>query len=135
SGLSLPARAGDKTLFVRSTTGMSAGDTVHIGTGADMETKKIANAGTAASAATTMWEPLPDGPILTIPAGASSIPVTSTAGFEVGQKIAMGHGATFPAVSRGTEHYEVATVTAVGKPGTQALLGAPAPAGSTNIKL
>ena len=135
SGLSVPARAGDKTLFVRSTTGMSAGDTVQVGSGPDMETKKIANAGTAASAATTLWEPLPDGPILTIPAGASSIPVTSTAGFEVGQKIAIGHGSIVPAVSRGMMQYEIATVTAVGKPGTQALLGAPAPAGSTNIKV
>ena len=33
------------------------------------------------------------------------------------------------------EQYEVVTVTAVGKPGTQAYLGADAPAGSTNIKV
>ena len=33
------------------------------------------------------------------------------------------------------EQYEVATVTAVGKPGTQAYLGADAPAGATNIKV
>ena len=33
------------------------------------------------------------------------------------------------------EHYEVATVTAVGKPGTQAYLAANAPAGATNIKV
>ena len=33
------------------------------------------------------------------------------------------------------EKYEVATVTAVGKPGTQAFLGADAPAGATNIKV
>ena len=33
------------------------------------------------------------------------------------------------------ERYEVATVTAVGKPGTQAFLGADAPAGATNIKV
>ena len=35
----------------------------------------------------------------------------------------------------GIEKYEVATVTAVGKPGTQALLAAEAPAGSTNLKV
>ncbi len=33
------------------------------------------------------------------------------------------------------ERYEVATVTAVGKPGTQAFLGVDAPAGATNIKV
>ncbi|HEX3992139.1 MAG TPA: arabinofuranosidase catalytic domain-containing protein, partial [Acetobacteraceae bacterium] len=135
SGLSAATRAGEKTLYVRSTTGMSNGDTVTIGAGATAETHKIASVGTPASAATTLWEPLPEGPILTIPAGTTSIPVTSTAGFEVGQKVALGYGQTYPAVSSGTERFEIATVTAVGKPGTQALLGAEAPAGSTNIKV
>ena len=68
-------------------------------------------------------------------AGSTSVPVTSVAGFAVGQKIALGYGATYPAVAGTTEQYEVATVTAVGKPGTQAYLGADAPAGSTNIKV
>jgi hypothetical protein len=63
------------------------------------------------------------------------VPVTSVAGFAVGEKIALGYGATFPAVARSMEKYEVATVTAVGKPGTQALLAADAPAGATNIKV
>jgi non-reducing end alpha-L-arabinofuranosidase len=84
-----------------------------------VETRRIAAVGTAATAATTLWEPLPDGPVITIPVGSTNVPVTGVAGFEVGQKIALGHGATYPAVSRSTEHYEVATVTAVGKPGTQ----------------
>ena len=57
------------------------------------------------------------------------------AGFAVGEKIALGYGATYPAVARAVERYEVATVTAVGKPGTQAFLGADAPAGATNIKV
>ena len=35
-------------------------------------------------------------------------------------------------VAKALERYEVATVTAVGKPGTQAFLGADAAAGSTN---
>lgn len=57
------------------------------------------------------------------------------AGFEVGEKIAIGYGATYPAVAKATERYEVASVTAIGKPGTQAVLGADAPADSTNIKV
>ena len=135
SGLAVPARAGDTALYVRSTTGMHTGDTIAVDTGSGMESRKIANVGTPDSNATTLWEPLPEGPVITIPAGSNNVPVTSTAGFEVGQKITLGYGATYPAVARSTERYEVATVTAVGKPGTQALLGADAPAGSTNIKV
>ena len=135
SGLAVPARAGDTTINVRSTTGMNAGDTIAIDTGADAETRKIASVGTAAGTNAVLWQPLPEGPVITIPAGSTSVPVTSVAGFAVGEKIAIGYGATYPAVARGTERYEVATVTAVGKPGTQAFLGADAPAGSTNIKV
>jgi hypothetical protein len=74
---------------------------------------------------TPLWQPLPDGPVLTVPAGSTNVPVTSTAGFTVGQKIALGYGRTF----------ETATVTAVGQPGTQAYLAAAAPAGATNLKV
>jgi hypothetical protein len=56
-------------------------------------------------------------------------------GFAAGEKMAIGYGATYPAVAKAVEQYEVATVTAVGKPGTQAYLGADAPAGATNIKV
>ena len=63
------------------------------------------------------------------------MPVMSTSGFEVGQKMALGYGATYPTVPGGEEQYEVVTVTAVGKPGTQAYLAADAPAGATNIKV
>jgi len=135
SGLAAGARSGDKTIFVRNTTGMSAGDSVQIGAGADAETHKIATVGTAATASTTLWEPLPEGPIMTIPAGSTNVPVTSTAGFEVGQKIALGHGATYPAVSNGVESYEIATVTSVGKQGTLSLTAATARAGDTNLKV
>jgi hypothetical protein len=135
SGLAVAARTGDATIYVRSTDGMSAGDTITIDTGSSMETHKIASIGTAAGASTTLWQPLPDGPVITIPAGATSVPVTSVAGFEVGQKIAIGYGATYPAVARAMEKYEVATVIAVGKQGTQAFLGVDAPAGATNIKV
>ena len=73
---------------------------------------------------TPLWQPVPDGPI-TVPAGSTNVPVTSTSGFKVGQKLAIGYGHTF----------ETATVTAVGTPGTQARLAAAARAGATNIKV
>ena len=135
SGLAAPARAGDATEYVRNTAGMATGDTISIGTGSKMETRKIASVGTAAGNNTTVWQPLPDGPVITIPAGSTNIPVTSVAGFAPGEKIALGYGATYPAVERTMERYEVATVTTVGKPGTQAYLAGDAPAGATNIKV
>ncbi len=135
SGLVVPARAGETAIHVRSTTGMSAGDTIEVGAGANVETHKIANVGTAAGNPTTLWQPVPEGPVVTIPVGSTNVPVTSVAGFKVGEKIAIGYGASYPAVAKPGEKYEVATVTAVGKPGTQAYLGADAPAGATNIKV
>ena len=144
SGLAVPAHKGDTTIYVRSITGMNAGDTITIDTGAGVETRKIATVGTAAGNSTTLWQPLPDGPIITIPVGSTKVPFTAPgggrggpepAGLAVGDKIALGHGATYPAVARSIEKYEVVTVTAVGKPGTQALLGADAPKGATNISV
>ena len=135
SGLSIPALAGDSTIHLRSTTGMSVGDTIRIGTGPSGEARKVISVGTAASDHTTLWQPLPDGPVITIPDGSTNVPVTNVSGFIVGEKIAMGYGTTFPVVSNTVERYEVATVTTVGKPGTQAYLGADAPAGATNIKV
>jgi hypothetical protein len=135
SGLAVPALKGDTTIHVRSTDGMSTGDTIHIDNGPNMETRKIGSIGTAAGNSTTLWQPLPDGQVITIPAGSTNVPVTSVAGFVVGEKIAIGYGATYPAIAKAGERYEVATVTAVGKPGTQAYLGADAPAGASNIKV
>ncbi|HUV68599.1 MAG TPA: arabinofuranosidase catalytic domain-containing protein [Terracidiphilus sp.] len=135
SGLAVPARAGETNLLVRSTTGMKAGDTISIGAGSHVETRKIASVGTAASNNTTLWQPLPDGPVITIPAGSTNVPVTQVTGFKVGEKIALGYGATYPAVAQARERYEVVTVTAVGKRGTQAYLAADAAAGQTNIKV
>jgi hypothetical protein len=135
SGLVVPAPAGDTVLHVRSTAGMSPGDTVSIDTGGKLENRKIAKIGTAASNHTTLWQPLPDGPVITIPPGSTNVPVDSVSGFVAGEKIALGYGAAYPAVARTIERYEVATVTAVGKPGTQAYLAADAPAGATNIKV
>ena len=56
---------------------MKAGDTISIDTGSATETRKIASLGTAASNHTTLWQPLPDGPVITIPAGSTNVPVTS----------------------------------------------------------
>src|SRR4051794_1928415 len=120
SGLAAPASAADTTINVRSTTGMTAGDTIDV----DGESRKIATVGTAASGATTLWQPVPEGPI-TSPAGSTNVPVTSTNGFAVGQKLGLGFGT----------NYEVATVTAVGRAGLQARTAAPAPAGATNLKV
>jgi hypothetical protein len=114
---------------------MSTGDTIEIDTGSGIETRKIVNIGTAATNATTLWQPLPDGPVITIPVGSTNVPVTSVAGVEVGQKIGIGYGATYPTVAKAMEKYEVVTVTAVGKQGTQAWLTAPAKVGETNIKV
>ena len=135
SGLAVPAHAGDTTINVRSTTGMSVGDTVTIGTGSGMETRNITRVGTAANTGTTLWQPLPDGPVITVPVDSTNVPVTSTSGFVVGEKIALGYGATYPTVAKATEQYEVATVTAVGKPGTQAFLAVDAPAGATSLQV
>jgi hypothetical protein len=135
SGLAVPARAGDTTLYLRSTTGMSAGDPVNLGTGSQAEAHTIAKLGTAATNQTTLWQPLPDGPVITIPPGATNVPVQSVSGFAVGQKIALGYGASYPYVGSGLEKYEVATVTAVGEPGTQAYLAVDAPAGASNIQV
>lgn len=135
SGLAAPARAGDTTIHVRSTAGMSAGDTLTIGTGAGAEIRKIVSVGTAAGEATTLWQPLPDGPVITIPAGSANVPVTSVVGFAAGEKIGLGYGATYPTVAKAIEKYEVVTATTVGKPGTQAFLAADAPAGATNIQV
>jgi len=151
SGLAVPAKKGESTIFVRATTGMSAGDVVKIGTGATAETRKIVNItapqadaaaqqfgrgrGGSPSGSAVIWQPVPEGPVITIPAGSSNIPVTSVSGFKVGQKMAIGYGATYPAVAQATEKYEVVTITRVDKPGTQAYLSTDAKAGSTNIKV
>ena len=77
SGLAVPARAGDATIHVRSTTGMSVGDSIAIDAGSSVETRKIVSIGTAAGNNTTLWQPLPEGPVMTIPAGSTNLPVTS----------------------------------------------------------
>jgi hypothetical protein len=81
---------------------------------------------------------------MTIPPGSTNVPFTGANGFfartggftvEVGEKLGIGFGASFPVVANTFEQYEVVTVTDVGKPGTQAWLAADAKAGDTNIKV
>jgi hypothetical protein len=153
SGLAVAAKKGEKTIYVRNTSGLSVGDAIEIGTGLSVEKHKIASVVTppppaemaaspfgmrgpvAPGTPTTIWQPLPEGPVITIPVGSTNIPVNSISGFEVGQKMAIGYGATYPAVSRTIEKYEVVTITKVGKPGTQAYLSMDAKPGDTNIKV
>ena len=135
SGLAVPAHAGSSTIHVRNTDGMSVGDTIEIGSGSGMEARKIASLGTAASHHTTLWQSLPEELVITVPAGSSNVPVKDASGFVVGQKVALGYGSTYPIVANTVEQYEVATVTAVGEPGTQAYLAMDAAAGATNIQV
>ncbi len=131
SGLVLPARPGDATIHVRNVDGIKPGDTIVVGN----ETRKVVRVGTAAGQATPLWQPLPDGPIITIPAGSTSVPVTTTEGFAVGDTVALGYGTAYPVVGDATEHYEKVTVTGVGTAGSQAWLGLDAAAGATNIQV
>lgn len=135
SGLAIPARAGDSIIHVRNADGMSVGDTVNIGTGSSTETRRVASLGTAASNHTTLWQSLPEELVITLPAGSTNVPVEDASGFVMGQKIALGYGSTYPIVANTVEQYEIATVTAVGKRGTQAYLAMEAPAGTTNIQV
>lgn len=155
SGLSVPAKKGESTIYLRSIKGMSVGDKIEIGTGSNKEIRRIASISESQKPVeaaqprqafgrrpssepgkpTTIWQPLPDGPVITIKKGSNNIPVENTDNFKVGQKIAIGYGSTYPVVSMSVEKYEVLTVTSVGKPGTQAWLSMDAKAGETNIKV
>jgi hypothetical protein len=121
SGLAAPASAGAASVHVRSTAGFAAGQKIDV----DGETRAIKDVGTESAPMTMLFAPVSTGPWLTIPAGATNLPVVSTAGFEPGQKIGIDIGG----------NYEIATVTAVGNAATQTTLSAPASAGATNIKL
>jgi hypothetical protein len=135
SGLAIPAHAGDHILHVRSVQGMSVGDTIAIDAGSGVESRRIVSLGTAASNQTTVWQSLPDDLDLILPVGSTNVPVEETSGFVAGQKIALGYGSTFPMVANTVERYEIATVTSVGKRGTQAYLAMEAPAGATNLQV
>jgi hypothetical protein len=121
SGLAAPTSAGEVTIHVRSTAGFAAGQKIEI----EGETCTIVSVGTPAAPMTRLFVPVSTGPWITIPAGSTNLPVTSVAGFEVGQKIGIGIGGS----------YELATVTAVGNAATQTTLAVVAVAGATTIKI
>ena len=114
---------------------MSAGDTIGIDTGSNMETRKIVKLGTAASdphdtvAAPPRWSGDHDSRRLDQRASRERIRLR---GRRKDRPRLWRH---LPLRRKDKEQYEVATVTAVGKPGTQAYLAADAPAGATNIKV
>jgi hypothetical protein len=121
SGLAVPANSGESIIYVSNADGFKSGQQIDI----DGEKRTIVKVGTAASPMTTVFVPVSTGPWLNIPAGSSSIPVISTAGFEAGQKIAIDMGG----------NYEIATVTAVGKASTLTNLAFEAREGDTVIKV
>jgi sRNA-binding protein len=121
SGLAAPAMSGDAVINVRSTAGFDPGQRIDV----DGETRAIAKVGTAAAPMTTVFVPVSTGPWLTVPAGSTNLPVANATGFEVGHRIGIDVGGNF----------ELATVTAVGKAGTQTTLAASAAAGATNIRV
>jgi hypothetical protein len=121
SGLVAPANQGGKIINVQSITGFEAGQKIDI----DGETRTIATVGTAAYPMATVFVPVSIGPWLKIPAGSTNLPVTNTAGFEIGHKIGIDLGS----------NYEVATVTAIGKAATLTTLAVAAKAGENIIKV
>ena len=148
SSLAVDAAKGDKTVYVRSVNGIAPGDEIMIGS--EKRTVKAVNAPdqpapdpnaspfrrmAVPGTPTTVWQPLPGGHGIEIPKGSTNIPVTSTDFFKVGDKMAIGYGTDRPAVSNAKEKYEVVTVTAVGKAGTQGYLSMDAKPGDTNIKV
>ena len=134
SGLAVDAAKGDDKVYVRTLEGMSEGDQITIGSGRNAERRLIkaivntlenpARTQVTPSNPTFVFQPLPNGPddrqFELFPAGSSSIPVISVANVKEGQKLAIGYGAKYPHYGQAQEHYEVVTVTHVGKPGTHA---------------
>ena len=75
------------------------------------------------SPATTVFSPISTGPKLSFPAGITTLPATSVAGFAVGERMGIDLGG----------QYEEVTVTAVGTPATQTNLTLSAKAGDTQL--
>ncbi|MDO5443879.1 MAG: hypothetical protein Q4G10_09430, partial [Bacteroidia bacterium] len=74
---------------------------------------------------TTIFSPVSTGPKLSIPAGATNIPVSSVAGFVAGQTMGLDLGGNF----------ETFTVTSVGTPAIQTTLAKEAKAGDTTLSI
>ena len=75
--------------------------------------------------ATTVFSPISTGPKLSFPAGATTLPASSVAGFAVGEKMGIDLGG----------NYEEVTITAVGTPATQSTLAEAAKAGDTQLSI
>ncbi len=121
SGLAAPASAGDSAVYVRSTTDFDVGQPIDI----NGENRTITNVGTPAAPMATVFIPVSARPWLDFPAGTTNLPVSSAAGFVVGEKIGIDLGG----------NYELATVNAVGKAATQTTLSEAAAAGATTLHL
>jgi hypothetical protein len=121
SGLAAPAAAGASSINVRNAGGFAPGQQVVIGG----ENRTIRSVGTAATVPTVIFIPVSTGPRLTVPAGATTLPVMNAAGFTVGEKMGIDAGG----------RHEIVTVTAVGKAGTQTTLAVAAKAGDRVIKV
>ena len=136
SGLSAPVKAGSTVLYLRSAEGLEPGAEIIVGTGksAEKHTVKAVPGLKKALLPTMVWQPLPDGSV-TIPAGATNIPLCNTTGISVGDRLALGYGSVFPAAGICKADYEVVTVTAAGSPGRQVYLAYDALPGDTNIKV
>ena len=78
-----------------------------------------------AAPATTVFIPVSTGPKLAFPAGVTTLPAASVAGFSVGEKMG---------IDLGGQDEEV-TVTAIGTPSTQSNLGAAALTGDTQLRV
>jgi non-reducing end alpha-L-arabinofuranosidase len=116
-----PVVNGEIIINIRSTSGFEVGQQINI----DGEICVIEKIGTPASPMTTLFIPVSTGPWFTVPKGSTNLPVTSAAGFTVGEKIGIDMGG----------NYEVATVTALGKAAMQTNLAGAAKAGDTVIKV
>ena len=75
--------------------------------------------------ATTVFSPISTGPKLSFPAGVTTLPAASVAGFAVGDKMGIDLGG----------QYEEVTVTAVGTPATQSNLASDAKTGDTQLSI
>ena len=84
---------------------------------------EIVERGRPAGDFTTVFTPVSTGPWMTVPVGSTSIPVTSVAGFEAGDKMGIGLGGD----------YEVVTVKEVGTPSTQSTLSEASEIGATRL--
>ena len=116
---SIAAPKGGNKVFL--TKALSAGTGVTIGG----KSYTISEEGVPAGAQTTIFSPVSTGPKLSIPAGATNIPVASIAGFAAGQTMGLDLGGNF----------ETFTVTSVGTPAVQTTLAKEAKAGDTTLSI